>query len=376
MKVTWTTRLTGGEISLDLVARETCASMSRQAVDVTLIDAAAPGVLAAEDGADVCVRCVWPPETTPPRDGRWVWYQPWGFGGLPRGWVPLMRSTVDEVWVPTSHDRTLFARRGVPEERIAVVPHGIDPAMFRPDAPALELPTERPFRFLYVGGGTWRKAPDAVLAAFTSAFSTDDPVALVVKDYGGPATTKLRDAVAAAVSKPGCPEITYISSVLSYDTMPSLYAACDVLVHPYRIEAFSLPIVEAMACGLVVLVPNHGACLDYSDSSKAVLLSGEVRSSSDIKIGDLDLDGDVEWFEVDRDDLASQMRRVHTEWPAASAMGQAAAAHVRQAVTWDVAAAAASARASALAPPRALGHPSAVSRAASRPMPSDLEVLL
>ena len=36
--------------------------------------------------------------------------------------------------------------------------------------------------------------------------------------------------------------------------MAALYAACDCLVHPYRGEGFGLPIAEAMACGLPVIV--------------------------------------------------------------------------------------------------------------------------
>ena len=40
--------------------------------------------------------------------------------------------------------------------------------------------------------------------------------------------------------------------------MPRLFAACDVLVHPYRGEGFGLPVLEAMACGLPVVVTAGG----------------------------------------------------------------------------------------------------------------------
>ena len=41
---------------------------------------------------------------------------------------------------------------------------------------------------------------------------------------------------------------------LSEAELAGLYTACDCLVHPYRGEGFGLPIAEAMACGLPVIV--------------------------------------------------------------------------------------------------------------------------
>ena len=51
-----------------------------------------------------------------------------------------------------------------------------------------------------------------------------------------------------------------------------LYRSCDVLVHPYRGEGFGLPIAEAMASGLPVIVTGYGACLDFCDEDNALLV--------------------------------------------------------------------------------------------------------
>ncbi|HCJ11436.1 MAG TPA: hypothetical protein DHW14_09795, partial [Clostridiales bacterium] len=50
---------------------------------------------------------------------------------LPRSWARACRS-LDEIWVPSRFNLTAFARAGLPEERLRVVPVGVDTALFRP----------------------------------------------------------------------------------------------------------------------------------------------------------------------------------------------------------------------------------------------------
>ena len=52
--------------------------------------------------------------------------------------------------------------------------------------------------------------------------------------------------------------VEYIDHNLSETEVARLYAACDCLVHPFRGEGFALPVVEAMACGLPVIVTGAG----------------------------------------------------------------------------------------------------------------------
>ncbi|HEY4442058.1 MAG TPA: methyltransferase domain-containing protein, partial [Candidatus Elarobacter sp.] len=127
---------------------------------------------------------------------------PWEYGVLPRSWVAgLHGGGADEVWVPSTYCRQLFLDAGFEPQRIAVVPNGIDPQLFdteRPVAP-FPLPTQKPFRFLFVGGALPRKGIDVLLAAYRRAFTRADETTLVLKLFGTRSFYQLDAAFVAAL---------------------------------------------------------------------------------------------------------------------------------------------------------------------------------
>src|SRR5262249_8116216 len=168
--------------------------------------------------AEVHVRHQWPPNFQPPPAGRWVMMQPWEFGSLPKAWIEPILRHVDDVWVPSRFVRDCFVRCGIPAERVQVIPLGADPELFRPDVPALALPTRKRYKFLFVGGTIQRKGIDVLLDAYTRAFHRGDDVCLVIKDMGvgtfyrgQTAEARIAEIQAAAAS----PEIVYLNQELA-----------------------------------------------------------------------------------------------------------------------------------------------------------------
>jgi glycosyltransferase involved in cell wall biosynthesis len=305
---------------------------------------------------DVTVRHQWPLDLEPPRSGRWVTYQPWEFGSLPAAWIEPMNRRMDEVWVPTRYVRDCYVRSGVDGEKVKVVPYGIDPSRFHPGARPADLPTAKKHRFLFVGGTIARKGADILLETYTATFNAGDDVCLVVRDLG--ARTFYRgQGLGAAIdrlrSNPAHPEIVYLEDDLPADDMAGLYTACQCLVHPYRGEGFGLPIAEAMACGLAVIVPRHGACLDYCDDKVAYLVKAREVRLPQPRVGNIATVERPWWAEVDRAALARAMRRVVDKPGEARAKGRRASARIRSEFTWERAAQAAAIRIAALAQTRA-----------------------
>jgi glycosyltransferase involved in cell wall biosynthesis len=284
------------------------------------------------------VRHQWPPSFAPPPAGHWVIVQPWEFGSVPRSWVDPMTRAVDEVWAYTRFVRDCYVSGGVPADRVHVVPLGVDPRRFHPGAPPFPLKTAKPFKFLFVGGTIHRKGIDLLLEAYAETFTAYDPVCLVVKDMGG--TSFYRGQTAAErirqiQSQAATPEIEYLDQELSGDKLAGLYTACDCLVHPYRGEGFGLPIAEAMASGLPVIVTGQGAALDYCNEENAFLIPARIMRFREKRIDDLET-VDYPWLaEPDPAVLQDLLRAVVDRPAAARAKGRVAAAYIRAHLTWD-----------------------------------------
>jgi len=344
--------------SLALVNRQLCLRLIQRGHEVSLLplnfppDLGVPRLpllppLAARLRAplsqpcQVHVRHGWPPDFTPPPVGHWVLMQPWEFGSLPRAWVGPITEQVDEVWAYTKAVRDCYVESGVPADRVHVVPLGVDPERFRPGLAPLPLKTRRRFKFLFVGGTIRRKGFDVLLAAYARAFTAADDVCLVVKDMGTGSFYRGQTAeadVARLQATAGAPEVEYIDRPLSEEELPGLYAACDCLVLPYRGEGFALPVVEAMACGLPVVVTGLGAALDYCDESRAYLIPAEKRSLAEARVGEWETVGRPWLAEPDGEALAALLRHVVAHPDEARARGAAASAFVRDHLTWEHAA--------------------------------------
>jgi glycosyltransferase involved in cell wall biosynthesis len=225
--------------------------------------------------AQVHVRHQWPPSAEPPAEGAWVIVQPWEYGGIPQEWVPFMRDRVDEVWVPSTWLKDCYVRSGIPAGKVVVVPNGVDCSVFRPDGERFPLRTRKGCKFLFLGGTIGRKGFDLLLAAYRQAFRAEDDVCLVVKGQGG-GVYRMNDPgpelVRVHAQDPEAPELEYRDDNLTQEQMAALYRSCDALVLPYRGEGFGLPIAEAMASGLPVIVTAAGAACDFVREAWAYLV--------------------------------------------------------------------------------------------------------
>src|SRR5215470_15362938 len=115
----------------------------------------------APDNSRVWIRHHWPPNWNKPNAARFVVVQPWEFGSIPVKWVDGLKC-VDELWVPSNYVRDCYIQSGVPAEKVAVVPNGVNTARFYPDVSRASVPTTKSFKFLFVGGTISRKGIDVL----------------------------------------------------------------------------------------------------------------------------------------------------------------------------------------------------------------------
>lgn len=257
----------------------------------------------------IWVRHLWPPKPKPPGKDKWVVMQPWEYSLFPKKYLELL-CTADEVWTPSRFSRNAFVDSGLDPDTVHLVPCGVDAQSFTPQGGTLSLPTDKRFKLLFVGGTIYRKGIDILLQAYTKSFSGKDDVCLVIKDTGVKTLYRGQTAeqlIKSYQTRTGSAEIVYLDTDLPHARLADLYRAADVFVSPYRGEGFSIPTLEAMACGIPVIVTGGGSTDDFVDAEVGWQIPSVRRSIGTNVYGDA-LPGEGFLLEPDELGLAELMR--------------------------------------------------------------------
>jgi glycosyltransferase involved in cell wall biosynthesis len=157
--------------------------------------------------------------------------------------------------------RDLVELYGIPDEKIVVVPNGVDPR-FRADGP-------RPAGdyALVVGALQKRKDPQAAIEALALLGNGKLRLVFAGPDRGGRAEAE------RAAERVGLRDRVDFRGYVSQDELAELYRGAACLVFPSRYEGFGLPALEAMASGTPVVATTAGALPEVAGD--AAILVGE-----------------------------------------------------------------------------------------------------
>ena len=243
---------------------------------------------------------------------------------------------MDEIWVPSSWGRAILIDNGIGESRIRVVPEGVDTDVFTPPPQHGAERVRAWFRFLCVGKWEERKGIADLVVAFCEEFRPQEPVELLLHCYNycvpvDPAVELSR------LAGHRHPRIT-MSRPRSLQSLVQLYQSSDAFVMPTRAEGWGLPILEAMACGLPVIVTDYSAPTDFLDASVAYLIPVEKMVSVHDPWFYPGGEDHGQWAQPDLKALKFLMRYVYENRSEAKKKGELARRHVCRHWTWDHAA--------------------------------------
>ncbi len=167
----------------------------------------------------------------------------------------------------------------VPRSRIALVPPGVEHALFSPgpraaarDAAGLADVGSAPV-VLFVGRFQRLKGLDVVVEALDRLWARD----AVLVACGGPSGTDGAATVAgvrAFVAEHGLDDRVRVVAPRPHHQLSSLYRAADVVAVPSRSESFGLGAREAAACGRPVVAADVGGLSTLVDHRRTGLLVG------------------------------------------------------------------------------------------------------
>ena len=190
----------------------------------------------------------------------------------------------DRVFVPsakTARDLRQFCPQ-LDLGGLEILPVGVDLDRFRPLAKnevKARLGYEGRFVFLFVGRMTRRKGADDLVRAAPAVLSVIEDVVLVIIGTGPMREALMKEAARLGVSD----RVHFIGAVPNHE-LPAYYNAADVFINPTREnETFGLTTVEAMACGLPVVISRSGAETGIASPREARLFDGRDELISNMK---------------------------------------------------------------------------------------------
>jgi glycosyltransferase involved in cell wall biosynthesis len=209
------------------------------------------------------------------------------------------------VTVSESSKSDIAAQMGVDPARMTVVPVGVDHTVFRPRP---ERPRS-PGRIMVTSSSDVPMKGLVPLLEAVAKLRTERDVELVV--IGRP---QEGGRVARSIERLGLASAVRCVSGISDDELAGLYAEAQVAVVPSLYEGFSLPAIEAMACGVPLVATTGGAL------PEVVGADGET--------GLLVAPGDAEA-------LASGIRRILDHGDLAARLGEGGRRRVLGRFTWE-----------------------------------------
>ncbi|MFC9897943.1 glycosyltransferase [Nocardia sp. NPDC127579] len=169
----------------------------------------------------------------------------------------LIATRAAQVLATCTDEVNELSRMGIPRFRIAVVPGGVDPALFTPEGPG---DRGRPQRVLTVGRLVRRKGFDLAVRTLAELPGTELLIA------GGAVGDELDDGETRRLRRLatdyGVTERLRLLGPIAHTAMPPLYRASDVVLCTPWYEPFGLVPLEAMACGRPVVATAVGGMLD------------------------------------------------------------------------------------------------------------------
>jgi glycosyltransferase involved in cell wall biosynthesis len=157
----------------------------------------------------------------------------------------------DKVIVFSQLQRNLLTKLGVPAEKLAVIPNGVQTDKYSPGVSHLKSKFFAKRLFVYLGRIATEKNVEALLKAWKHTKMGAESQLLIVGD--GPLKPSLELFYGAECG------IHWLGFVADEQQRIDILRGADIFILPSLVEGLSLSLLEAMSCGLACVATDAGA---------------------------------------------------------------------------------------------------------------------
>lgn len=169
-------------------------------------------------------------------------------------WVRACNN-MNEIWVPTPMQVEVFRLSGV-EVPIHVMPLGIDTQRYTPTFLPMIYHGEHKFRFFALAWWQDRKRWDILCRAFAAEFEGEPEVGLIMKIMTNLPEGAAIETIQAWIGHKMDDQIAVIEGALPWWEVVMMMRSCQAFCLPTGGEGWGCPPVQALACGLPVIVTD------------------------------------------------------------------------------------------------------------------------
>ncbi|EMA13961.1 glycosyltransferase family 4 protein [Haloarcula marismortui] len=177
----------------------------------------------------------------------------------------LVGQQADMVVAISDHAyRELTTTYGLDEDKVAMIPHGVDTEWFYPRDKQHPAVNAEKTTLLYVGRLGARKGLDLALQALANV--DNDDVELLIAGTG-----RHEDSLRELARELDIADRVRFLGYVPEKELPALYSSSDVFILPSKYEGFGLVLLESMACGTPVIGADAGGIPTAIDTGETGL---------------------------------------------------------------------------------------------------------
>ncbi|NER07240.1 MAG: glycosyltransferase family 4 protein [Okeania sp. SIO3C4] len=171
----------------------------------------------------------------------------------------------DRVIIFSEIQRDFLVKLGVPGQKVAVIPNGVDVDKYCPGFSSLKAELNAQRIFLYLGRISTAKNVESLLKAWKHSDMGDGSHLIIVGD--GPLAASLQ------IFYSDVKGVSWFGYVSDEQRRIEILRGADVFILPSLVEGLSLALLEAMSCGLACVATDAGADGEVLENGEGIILN-------------------------------------------------------------------------------------------------------